>query len=191
MGALIASQPLPSGQTLSLIHGDITEEQVDAIVNAANEHLAHGGGVAGAIARRGGPQIQRESDEWVRAHGLVRTGAAAITGAGRLPAKYVIHAVGPVWSENVEQDDALLRSAVTSALGLAHERGLASLALPAISTGIFGFPKARGAEVIVQAAVDFCAAHPGSTLRDIRFTLIDLPTVEVFRAEFRRRWGMP
>lgn len=191
MGTLITSQALPTGQTLSLIHGDITEERVDAIVNAANEHLAHGGGVAGAIARRGGPQIQRESGEWVRAHGPVRTGAAAITGAGRLPAKHVIHAVGPVWSgaEHAERDDALLRSAVTSALRLAHEKGLTSIALPAISTGIFGFPKERGAQVIVQAAVDFCAAHPGSTVREIHFTLIDLPTVEIFRAEFRRRWG--
>ncbi|MBI3362785.1 MAG: macro domain-containing protein [Chloroflexi bacterium] len=188
MNTPIAQHLLPSGVTLSLYHGDLTEEHVDAVVNAANEHLAHGGGVAGAIVRKGGAGIQRESDEWVRAHGPVRTGTAAITGAGKLPAKFVIHAVGPVWSGNPERDDALLRGAVTSALTLAHERGLASIALPAISTGIFGFPKDRGAAVITQAILDFCEAKPDSTLRDIRITLIDTPTVEVFKAEFDRRW---
>ena len=164
---------------------------MDAIVNAANEQLVHGGGVAGAIARKGGPQIQRESDAWVGRHGTVRTGTAAITGAGKLPARFVIHAVGPVWSGNADAkgDDALLRGAVTSALALAHEKGLASIALPAISTGIFGFPKDRGATVIAQAIIDFCEAHPDSALRDIRVTLIDAPTVEIFRAEFKRRWG--
>jgi O-acetyl-ADP-ribose deacetylase (regulator of RNase III) len=189
MSATIVQHTLASGATLSLVHGDLTEEKVEAIVNAANEQLAHGGGVAGAIARKGGPDIQRESDEWVRAHGPVRTGTAAITGAGRLPARYVIHAVGPVWSGDGRHDDALLSGAVTSALSLAHERGLTSLALPAISTGIFGFPKDRGATVIVQAVLDFCQAHPASSLRDIRLTLIDSPSVEVFRAEFARRWG--
>ena len=189
MSTLIAQHNLPSGASLSLVHGDLTEEQVEAIVNAANEQLAHGGGVAGAIARKGGPEVQRESDEWVRAHGPVRTGTAAITGAGRLHARHVIHAVGPVWSGDGRRDDALLRGAVASALALADERGLASLALPAISTGIFGFPKERGAAVIVQAVLDFCESHPASSLRDIRLTLIDAPSVEIFRAEFARRWG--
>ena len=189
MSTLITRHTLPSGATLSLNQGDLTEERVDAIVNAANEHLAHGGGVAGAIARRGGPEIQRQSDEWVRAHGPVRTGTAAITGAGNLQARFVIHAVGPVWSGDAASDDALLRGAVTSALTLAHDRGLASIALPAISTGIFGFPKDRGATVITQALLDFCETHADSTLRDIRVVLIDAPTVAVFQAEFERRWG--
>lgn len=191
MSAPITQHPLPSGATLSLYRGDLTEERVDAIVNAANEQLVHGGGVAGAIAHKGGPQIQRESDAWVRTHGPVRTGTAAITGAGKLPARFVIHAVGPVWSRKADakRDDALLRGAVTSALALADEKGLASIALPAISTGIFGFPKDRGATVIAQAIVDFCEAHPDSTLRDIRVTLNDAPTVEIFHAEFKRRWG--
>lgn len=189
MSALITQHFLPSGATLSLYQGDLTEEHVDAIVNAANEHLAHGGGVAGAIARKGGPEVQRESDAWVRTHGPVRTGTAAITGAGKLPARFVIHAVGPVWKGNAARDDALLRGAVTSALALADEKGLASIALPAISTGIFGFPKDRGATVITQAILDSCAAHPDSALRDIRITLVDASTVEIFRAEFKRRWG--
>lgn len=190
MSTFITQHTLPSGARLSLYHGDLTEERVDVIVNAANEHLAHGGGVAGAIVRKGGAAIQRESDEWVRAHGgPVRTGTAAITGAGRLPAKFVIHAVGPVWSGDAERDDALLRGAVTSALTLADDKKLTSIALPAISTGIFGFPKDRGATVIAQAILDFCEAHPDSTLRDIRVTLIDQATVDVFKAEFQRRWG--
>ena len=191
MSALICQRQLANGATFSLHHGDLTEERADAIVNAANEHLAHGGGVAGAIVRKGGHEIQRESDQWVRAHGPVRTGTAVITSAGKLPAKFVIHAVGPVWSgaERAERDDALLRGAVTSALTLAHERGLGSIAFPAISTGIFGFPKDRGATVITQAVLDFCESQPDSTLRDIRVTLIDAPTVEVFGAEFKRRWG--
>src|SRR5262245_10239962 len=87
----------PDGRVLRVIEGDITEQDVDAIVNAANEMLAHGGGVAGAIARKGGPQITSESRRWVEEHGRVPTGGAAITGGGNLKARYVIHAVGPVW----------------------------------------------------------------------------------------------
>src|SRR3989475_11058973 len=87
----------PDGHTLCVIEGDITEQDVDAIVNAANEMLAHGGGVAGAIASKGGSQITAESRRWVEQHGRVPTGSAAITGGGNLKARYVIHAVGPVW----------------------------------------------------------------------------------------------
>ena len=86
-----------SGQVIRIVMGDLTAEPVDAIVNAANERLAHGGGVAGAIVRQGGQVIQAESDEWVQTHGPVRTGTAAITSAGTLPAGHVVHAVGPVW----------------------------------------------------------------------------------------------
>ena len=89
----------PSGQVLQIARGDITAETVDAIVNAANSHLMHGAGVAGAIVRRGGPQIQVESSQWVREHGLVSHAEPAYTHAGNLPCRYVIHAVGPVWGE--------------------------------------------------------------------------------------------
>jgi O-acetyl-ADP-ribose deacetylase len=173
----------PSGQKIRLLKGDLTDERVDAIVNAANSHLAHGGGVAGAIVRKGGDVIQKESDRI----GHVPVGQVAITGAGSLPANHVIHAVGPRMGEGDE--DSKLRSAARNSLALAHERGFAGIALPAISSGIFGFPKDRCAEILVQAALDFCAEHPDSPLREIRFTLIDDPTVEVFEAEFRRRFG--
>jgi len=113
MNQVVREVTLPTGQVLRIVRGDITEERVDAIVNAANSHLKHGGGVAGAIVRKGGESIQRESDEWVRQHGPVPTGQVAVTGAGNLPAKAVIHAVGPVWGEHPQKEaDKLLKGAV-------------------------------------------------------------------------------
>ena len=177
---------LPSGHTLRLRKGDITDEAVDAIVNAANVGLFHGGGVAGAILRKGGQVIQDESDRV----GRVPTGGAAITGAGRLPAKFVIHAVGPVWGGGApEKLDALLASATTASLEIARERRLESIAFPAISSGIFGFPKHRCAEVMIAAVVAWAAAHPNDASRDLRFTIIDEITVDFFAVEMERRFG--
>jgi len=184
MASLICDHTLPSGQTVSVYHGDLTGARVDAIVNAANAHLAHGGGVAGAIVRRGGSEIQRESDAWVRQHGPAGHDRPALTGAGKLPCRFVIHAVGPVWQDGARSEDANLRAAYASSLELAHAQGFRSIAFPSISTGIFGFPVERAAPIALGAALDFCAAHPDSPLREIRFTLIDAPTVEVFRREF-------
>ena len=184
---LIAHHSLPSRQTLALYHGDLTEERVDAIVNAANEHLAHGGGVAGAIVRRGGREIQAESDAWVRQHGLAGHDRPALTGPGQLPCRAIIHAVGPVWHGGQQDEDAKLRAAYTAALELAHQQGFASIAFPSLSTGIFGFPVERAAAIALQAVLDFCAAHPASPVREIRFTLIDAPTVGVFQREFAKR----
>jgi len=145
---------------LELVQGDITSIETDAIVNAANEHLAHGGGVAGAISRRGGPQIQRESNAWVQKYGRVPTGSAAITGGGDLPARYVIHAVGPVYRGS-PQDAELLALAVTSSLRLADEQALKSVALPAISTGIYGYPLDEAAEVMLAATIDYLQGETG------------------------------
>ena len=146
--------------TLELIQGDITEMETDAIVNAANQHLAHSAGVAGAISRRGGPAIQRESDAWVREHGRVPTGSAAITTGGSLPARYVIHAVGPVYDGTVSSAESLA-SAVMSSLALADDRGLETIALPAISTGIFGYPLHEAAGVILSAAMAYLEGETG------------------------------
>jgi O-acetyl-ADP-ribose deacetylase (regulator of RNase III) len=146
--------------SLELIQGDITEVVTDAIVNAANQHLAHGGGVAAAISRRGGPAIQRESDAWVRQRGRVPTGSAAITSGGSLPAKYVIHAVGPVYDGTVHSAESLA-SAVLSSLALADENGLKSIALPAISTGIFGYPVKEAAGVMLSAAISYLEGETG------------------------------
>lgn len=186
MGRQVAQHTTPQDVRVRLIHGDVTEEDVDAIVNAANAQLAHGGGVAGAIVRRGGEVIQQESDAWVREYGPVTHTHPAVTSAGDLPCRWVIHAVGPVWGEGDE--DAKLSAAVEGALEAASERGSASLSLPAISTGIFGFPKERGARVILDAIIDFLGRSPETSLKDIRITLIDRKSVNIFQREFSRRW---
>jgi O-acetyl-ADP-ribose deacetylase (regulator of RNase III) len=164
-----------AGVTIEVVKGDITEEDVDAIVNAANAHLKHGGGVAGAIVRKGGRVIQEESDRI----GYVPVGSAVYTGAGRLKARYVIHAVGPVWGEGEEEKK--LRSAVRSALELAEKLGLASVSLPAISTGVFGYPKEEGTAVIVDEVLKFLKKKAPASLRLIRFIDIDTETVDLFR----------
>jgi O-acetyl-ADP-ribose deacetylase len=177
---------LATGHTLALYRGDLTEEAVDAIVNAANSGLAHGGGVAGAIVRKGGEIIQRESDRV----GRVRTGSAAITGAGSLPAKFVIHAVGPMYTGFApEEAERLLASAALAALEIARVKGLTSVAFPAISSGIFKFPKPDCARVLIGAAVAWAEAHPDDGPREIRFTIIDEETAVVFRQEFARRFA--
>jgi O-acetyl-ADP-ribose deacetylase (regulator of RNase III) len=168
----------PSGQTLQLVQGDLTTEAVDAIVNAANRHLQHGGGVAGMIVRRGGRQIQADSDAWVREHGPVSHAEPAYTGAGNLPCRYVIHAVGPVWGEGSE--DNKLAAAVTGSLALADRLELRSIAFPAISTGIFGFPKERAAEVIFSTITAYFSQPPASGLQLVRLTLFDQPTIDAF-----------
>jgi len=169
---------LPSGQTLQLVHGDIAIEQVDAIVNAANEYLQHGGGVAQAILRRGGEIIQQESDDWVQTHGLVSHAEPAWTSGGNLPCRYVIHAVGPVWGDGNE--DAKLAAAVTGSMKAAEGLGLSSIAMPALSTGIFGFPKERAAGVILSTIRNHFSKNPASTLKQVHIVLYDQATVDSF-----------
>ncbi|MCB9882627.1 MAG: macro domain-containing protein [Planctomycetes bacterium] len=173
---------LPTTKRILLVHGDITGEAVDAIVNAANEHLAHGGGVAGAIVRSGGPSIQEESDRLAP----VPTGDAVRTGAGTLPAKAVIHAVGPRMGQGDE--DRLLLAAMRSALRVASQAGDRVISCPAISSGIFGFPKDRCAAILVGEAQRFLE-NEETSLEDVRFCLIDQPTVEVFLREMQRRFS--
>jgi O-acetyl-ADP-ribose deacetylase (regulator of RNase III) len=179
MGRRVAEEVLPSGQVLALHHGDLTEEEVDVIVNAANEGLALGGGVAGAIRRRGGDDIQRECHAWVAAHGPAGHDRPAVTGAGRLPCRAIIHAVGPVWGAGDEPRK--LEAAYRSALELAHREGFRSIAFPSLSTGIFGFPVERAAPIALAAARAFAGRFPESPVREIRFTVIDAATVDVFR----------
>ncbi len=176
---------LPSGQIIQLVQGDITTEHVGAIVNAANEHLEHGGGVAWAIVRRGGEVIQRESDEWVRTHGTVTHAQPAWTSGGNLHCRYVIHAVGPVWGDTQRagaggEEDAKLTAAVTGSMKAAERLGLSSLAMPALSTGIFGFPKERAAGVIFSAIREHFSKNPASTLKQVRLVLYDQQTVDIF-----------
>ena len=170
----------PSGQKFQIIQGDITQQDVDAIVNAANAHLQHGGGVAGIIARRGGRVIQDESNQWVREHGCVAHADPAYTSGGDLPCRYVIHAVGPVWGEGDE--DAKLEAAVIGSLRRGDELKLESIALPAISTGIFGFPKERAANIIFSAIEKFFADQDDSNLCLVSLVLFDQSTVDTFFA---------
>lgn len=191
MADRLAAYPLPSGVVLALEHGDLTEAAVDAIVNAANAQLQHGGGVAGAIVQRGGRVIQTESDAWVASHGPAGHDRPALTGAGALPARAVIHAVGPIWRGGAQGEPEQLRAAYTSALTLAAAQRFASVAFPSISTGIFGYPVAQGAAIAVQAVRDFCAAHPKSSLRHIRFVIIDIDTVAVFHRALSEAFQTP
>ena len=185
MNSLLAETAFTPDRTFQLVQGDITAETTDAIVNAANRFLRHGAGVAGAIVRNGGPVIQEESDAWVRTHGPVSHAEPAWTSAGRLPCRYVIHAVGPVWVDAQGagaggEEDAKLAAAVTGSLKVAENLGLASLALPALSTGIFGFPVERAAKVILSAIRDYFSSRPGSGLKQVRLVLYDQPTSDVF-----------
>ena len=170
--------------TIELVEGDITQLGTDAIVNAANERLAHGGGVAAVIARAGGPTIQKESTQWVHEHGRVPTGSAAITSGGQLKADYVIHAVGPVYDTMSPSKAAdLLTSAVTSALQMADDHSLQSIALPAISTGIYGYPIEEAAEVMLRAAIDY--AESGTDLERIIFCLYGEAPFDIFAEELK------
>ena len=178
MNIEIKEHVFPSGQKLQLVQGDITDETVDAIVNAANSYLAHGAGVAGAIVRRGGRQIQAESDQWVQQHGRVTHGEPAYTHAGTLPCKYVIHAVGPRWGEGDEP--AKLEAAVYGSLGRAEQLGLSSIAFPAISTGIFGFPLPEAAHIMISTVVRYLTSHTGSSLVSIRLVLYDHEALQAF-----------
>jgi len=148
---------------LEIVEGDITLLDRDAIVNAANARLVMGGGVAGAIRRRGGPSIQAECDRI----GGTFVGGAVITGGGNLKARHVIHAVGPQMGEGDE--DEKLKNATLNSLKAAEENGLKSIALPAISAGIFGFPMDRCAKIMLKTTADYLSA--GSSLERVTFCL--------------------
>lgn len=185
MSNLICEELLPDGRKISLHQGDLTRESVDAIVNAANSYLMHGGGVAGAIVRSGGEEIQQESGRIVSRQGPVPVGSAVITGAGRLPCKSVIHAVGPQWGEG--EEDAKLRSAIRTSLDLSAAQSYATVAFPAISSGIFGFPKDRCAVIFWQTVREWLEEHPEASLREVRFTNFDDETIRHFRTAWEAR----
>ena len=167
--------------TIKFYQGDITELDTEAIVNAANASLILGGGVAGAIRRKGGPSIQEECNKI----GGTTVGEAVVTGAGDLKAKYVIHAVGPRYGEGNE--DEKLKNATLNALKRAQEKKMRSIALPAISTGIFGFPLDRAATIIVKTVKDFLATP--SSLKLIVFALFDKQSYDTFIKVSKEEFG--
>lgn len=161
---------------VELVKGDITRLKADAIVNAANSWLKHGGGVAGAIVREGGRIIQEESDRIVRERGPIKVGGAVYTSAGSLKAKYIIHTVGPRMGE--DDEDEKLRNATLNSLKLAEQLSLSSIVLPAVSTGIFGYPKDRCAQVMLKAIKDYILS--GGRLKEIMLCLYDEETYRIF-----------
>ena len=176
---------------LSLYKGDITDEAVDAIVNAANERLQHGAGVAGAIVRKGGRQIQEESNRFIKQYGTLNAGGAVYTSGGSLSCRYVIHTVGPEWYRHgKDMSRSLLWQACRESLALAVKLNLSSIALTAISSGIFGVPKDTCAEVMFFAMEEFSSSEGAkfSTLRDVRIVIIDELTLSVFQEEFLKRY---
>jgi O-acetyl-ADP-ribose deacetylase (regulator of RNase III) len=170
-----------NGRTLEFALGDITQQDVDAIVNAANSRLAGGGGVDGAIHRAGGPTIMDETER--RYPDGCPTGSAVITGAGNLRAKYVIHAVGPVWSGGNRGEETSLASAYRTSLDLAAAHNCRSIALPALSTGAYRYPIDLAAGVAVRTAADFLSELPGDhPLVLVRFVLFSNDVLQAFNS---------
>ena len=160
---------------IRVVEGDITRQTVDAIVNAANAALKAGGGVDGAIHRAAGPDLQRELDRI----GGCPTGDCRLSRGYALPAPHIIHCVGPVWHGGTRDEERLLESCYRSALALARRHGLRTLAFPAISTGIYGFPKQRAAEIAVAAVRDELAKD--DSIGEVRFVVFDAETAAIYR----------
>jgi O-acetyl-ADP-ribose deacetylase (regulator of RNase III) len=179
MNELIRELNLLSQQRIQLIKGDITTADTEVIVNPANSHLMHGGGLAGLLAQKAGPTLQRESTAWVNHKGPVSHEAPAYTGAGELPFQYIIHAVGPVWGSG--QEDQKLQDAVQGSLKLADQLNVTSIALPAISTGIFGYPLEPAARVMISAIKGYLLSNPESKLATVQLVLYGDQTTTAFQ----------
>jgi glutamate racemase len=171
--------------TLVALEGDLTAMPVEAIVNAANVNLMHGGGIALAIARAGGPTISEESAEWIDVHGPLVPGVAALTSAGDMPASYVVHVAGPIHREG-QANEELLAAAVFAALDTATEIEIATVAMPAISAGIYGYPPDEATAVIAESVADFVSAGE-TTLRSVRLVGYDDAMTERFSAAISLR----
>jgi O-acetyl-ADP-ribose deacetylase len=179
---------LDAGKTIEF-HGpaDITKEDTDAIVNAANSSLMGGGGVDGAIHRHGGPAILEECKLIVGKMGRLPAGQAVITTAGRLPAKYVIHTVGPIYRDGSRGESTTLTNCYREAIRVAEQHGLRSLAFPSISTGAYGYPVQDAAEVAVTAVVE--GLNSASSITRVRFVLFDDATLQAYTSVVEKLLG--
>ncbi len=173
---------------LQLLKGDITAIAVDAIVNAANSQLAGGGGVDGAIHRAGGSEIMAELDEIRSRIGHCPTGSAVVTGAGRLPAKYVFHAVGPVYRGGQQGEAAALQSCYNTCLQLAVEHDVKTISFPSISTGVYGYPIDEGAEIAVRTVADWLREHRGP-LRTVKLVQFSERDHEIYKKHAQKLRG--
>ncbi|HHE41795.1 MAG TPA: O-acetyl-ADP-ribose deacetylase [Dehalococcoidia bacterium] len=172
-----------------LTKGDITQMEVDAIVNAANSSLMGGGGVDGAIHRAGGSTIKEECRRYVESHGQLPPGHAMVTTAGRMAARYVIHTVGPVWHGGSQREAETLASAYRESLRAAEERHLSTVAFPSISTGAYGYPVDRAARVAIDTVAEFLARE-ATTVNTVTFVLFDEPTLRSYEAAMGRAWAL-
>jgi O-acetyl-ADP-ribose deacetylase (regulator of RNase III) len=163
---------------IALLQGDITQIHADAIVNAANTSLLGGGGVDGAIHRMGGPEILADCQRIRNRQGGCQVGEAVLTTAGKLPARFVIHTVGPVWNKGSEKVENLLASAYRNSLQLAVDHGVKTIAFPNISTGIYHFPKQRAAEIAIATVRDFLAAT--DVLEQVIFVCFDAENYGIY-----------
>lgn len=166
-------------ERIILVKGDITKEKVEAIVNAANSSLLGGGGVDGAIHRAGGSEILEECKKIRAKQGKCNTGEAVITTAGRLPCKYVIHTVGPVWSESNREKENLLANCYKNALEIAVENNIKTIAFPNISTGIYRFPKDKAANIAIKTVSEFLKYN--DTIESIRFVCFDEENYRIYK----------
>lgn len=166
---------------IQIVEGDLTRQETTSVVNAANNHLWMGGGVAGALRRAGGNVIEEEA----MALGPVDVGAAVITGAGALPSRYVIHAV--VMGQDLQTDESRIRAATKSALRLAGDRGLDSVSLPALGTGVGGFSMHHCARIMIEEAISFLTGGPGTKV--VRFVLMGADPARVFEDELRMQFS--
>lgn len=163
---------------IKVIQGDITKQQVDAVVNAANSSLMGGSGVDGAIHRAGGKQILDDCMDIINRQGRCKVGEAVITTGGKLPARYVIHTVGPVWNDGLKNEPQLLADCYVNSLQLAVENGIQTIAFPNISTGIYHYPKAEAAEVALNAVVAFLKTN--NTIQEVVFVCFDEENFELY-----------
>ena len=166
---------------IEIVRGDITKVNVDAIVNAANTSLMGGGGVDGAIHRAAGPQILEECRKIVARQGGCKVGEAVITSGGNLPAKYVIHTVGPVWNGGKNEEEQKLKNCYTNSLQLAIDNGCKTIAFPNISTGIYHFPKDKAATISVATTIEFLSKHSG--IERVLFVCFDAENFALVSAE--------
>lgn len=164
---------------LSLVQGDITKEETDCIVNAANPSLLGGGGVDGAIHRAGGPAILEECKRIREKQGKLSPGKAVATTAGNLKAKYVIHTVGPIWRGGGEGEEKVLESCYRESLKIALQKGCKSVAFPSISTGAYGYPVEKASRVAIRAVANFLRETP--EIEDVKFVLFDTQTFSVYK----------
>lgn len=192
----ICSYLTNQGKKISVFRGDLTKHRVDAIVNAANEELKHVGGLAAAIVAQGGADIQVQCDQYIQKHGLLLEGRTTVTQAGTLPCDSIIHTVGPKWDSQADifrqngtetRQEKVLKLAIKNCLNEAS--GLRSIAIPAVSSGVYGFPRELCAKIIVDVILDFCKANPSSRLSDIHLVNNDSETVKVFAEELRNRFS--